>query len=90
MIEMKVKKEDEKEVLILIVNPKLEYSSGAGIGSILAHEIFAEKHGAVYWDYLGMTKKKDMTILYFYDVSKGRITHKADVLAIMDSEKVSI
>lgn len=71
-----------KECLIVIANPKLIYRHGAGIGSILSTKAFSDKHGAVFWDFTTQIRKNKIKVLYFYDVSKKMITHRADIIKI--------
>ncbi len=87
MEKTKIKSSSARDCLILICNPKLNYSRGAGIGSIIAAKIHCDTFGAVYWDFPQRVTMKNIKSLYFYDTSQKLITHKAN-LKIFDSENV--
>jgi len=68
-----------KRAIVIPTNPHLEFYGGTAIGSLIAHKMFADKQGAVYWDLEKGSCSTDINTAYFYETEEGAATYKAKV-----------
>jgi len=79
-----------KKAIVIPFNPHLDFWGGSAIGSLIAHKMFADQHGAVYWDLARACSHSDINVAYFYDSSLRAVTFKAKVDLIEPKENINV
>lgn len=78
-----------KKAIVIPFNPHLDFWGGSAIGSLTAHKMFADQHGAVFWDLARASPYSDVNVAYFYDTEEGAVTFKAKVDFIEKKDNIS-
>lgn len=77
-----------KKAIIIPFNPHLNFYGGSAIGSLAAHKMFADRHGAVFWDLTRASTHDDIKTAYFYDTDEKAVTYKAKIEYIKPKEEI--
>jgi len=79
-----------KKAIIIPFNPHLDFHGGSAIGSLLAHKMFADKKGAVFWDLARAREYEDVKVAYFYDTDEKTVTFKAKIEYVKTKKKIAL
>lgn len=78
-----------RKAIVIPFNPHLNFWGGSAIGSLTAHKMFADQHGAVFWDLARASSYSDVGVAYFYDTEEGAVTFKAKVEFIEQKNNIN-
>ena len=77
-----------KIAVVIPFNPHLDFSSGSVTGSLIAHKLFADEHGAVFWDLVNACPHNEVKTAYFYDPKEKAVTFKSRVDLFDEKENI--
>lgn len=76
------------KAIIIPFNPHLNFYGGSAIGSLVAHKMFADQYGAVFWELIRVKPYDDIKTAYFYDTDEKAVTYKAKIEYMKTKEKI--
>lgn len=77
------------KAIVIPFNPHLSFYGGSAVGSLVAHKIFADQYGAVFWDLLQAKSYDDIKTVYFYDTDEKAVTYKAKIEYMKTKEEIN-
>lgn len=74
--------------IVIPFNPHLDFWGGSAVGSLVAHKMFADIRGAVYWDLVQASPHWDIKTAYFYDPQEKAVTYRAELQLMLPKEDI--